>query len=839
MKSKWLIFIITILLICDPLFSQVSYDKPFKVILLSNSPEIVNSFKNFLKNLYYYQIQIDEQQSANKVIFSVTPHYLREDIYNYLYNFGKLSKEFSVSISDSNILISPTFTDKKVFFVELYNFIVELKTRYKKPEIAFNLLNFFQGEVKKQNREVYYNLEEKIVELKDEIQEELELLEEFREKLDIFKYGSEEKNDLYNFINNNYNYLTKKLDDDRVINNLKENLSIFTDQKMYLDVYIPEEKGYLNTGMNEPIIINVYYIKDGKKLYIRNAPLLISNVDRADFKKILFLNEESSYIDSEILVFTDDYGTARFFIRAFADITNNKFVVKLGGLNNIDEILNYLQNITYINKNKLINNLFYSSVYKLPQPHNAYSEYYSQYQPDKLSPISAKIRNAYISIAVNSAGQFTIGAENFPQSINKKMDMLYGHPNNVSADGIWSSFTTIRCNDSDYKFHTLETVSFRTNKNNITITKRLDNILITQVLCITNQVGYTNKDTCKIIYKITNTSLSNSEKVGIRIMLDTWAGFNDGVPFRLPLYDYESEDNLIVTEYDVPTINMGYWECYENMNEEGTVILSGNLISDNTIYPDRFVMAKWPKIYDTLWDYDVDEDAFITGDSAVGIWWYERDIPPKESFKIHTYYGLKEIREGIFKPQVVWDFNNPFLISFVKKNNTDAEKLWKVKVLSLPDNIELFPGEISTKAKSISPDKEERISFKFRALNSLIKSPEIKFQEIYNNKQKIKKVKIKISADNGLLSLPIINEFYKPINITYSPDIENKPQEGEYLIGALVDKNGNYIKKVILYDDGLHNDGEPNDNVYGNIINLDRDVSGQYKVVIYMVKVLK
>ncbi len=817
-------------------FTQLEYNQEFKIVLHNTSPEVVNSFKNFIKNLYYYQINITSEQSNNTTIFYVKPSYLKEDILYYLSSFSELSREFSVSItSNSNILIRPYFSDKKVFFIELYNFILKLKTEYKKPEIALSLIKFFQKEVRKQNREVYYDLKDKIEEVKTEIEEEVELLREFKDKLNIFEYGNIEKSDLYNFIKNNYDYLLRKLDDLNAINNLQSNLTPFTANKVYLEVDIPEERGYINTGLDSPVCVKLYYLYNGTRIYIKNAPVLIENVERDDFKKIIFSDSEYGYPDDKILVFTDDDGIASFYIKAFADFTNNKFKITTGYFYDTDEILDYLAGIVSFDKDKIKKNLFYSKEFNLPDPYDSYSEYYSQYQPEELNPVSAKIKNKYISVAVNSDGQFTIGAEDFPYSENGKMDMLFGHPNGVSAEGIWSSFTTIKYNDVLYKFHNLETVDFKTNKNKIIITKKLDKILISQILTITNQPGYTNKNSCKITYKITNTDNTESVYAGIRIMLDTWAGFNDGVPFRLPLYDYESENEIIVNEYDVPTINMGEWECYEAIDEKRTVILSGNLIAGNIIYPDRFVMAKWPKIYDTMWDYEINSEEYITGDSAVAVWWYPREVLPDASISFHIFYGLKEIRESILQPQVVWDFNNPFLISFVKKNDSEEDKFWQVKVISVPENIQLYPGEPSLKAKTVAPEKEEKITFKFIALNNTVPNPVIKFKEIYNNTSKIKKVRIRIFSRNGLLSVPVINSIYKPIVITYSPDRENKPKQNEYLVAALVDDEGNYLKKVVLYDDGGHNDNLPGDNVYGNKM-MVRHNYGQYKIVIYKVK---
>src|SRR5262249_42721361 len=65
-------------------------------------------------------------------------------------------------------------------------------------------------------------------------------------------------------------------------------------------------------------------------------------------------------------------------------------------------------------------------------------------------------------------------------------------------------------------------------------TMRFKNDLdITQfVLLVWSQSGVL--DTCLVYYEIKNISKSRKHKVGLRFMLDTFIGGNDGVPFTVP-----------------------------------------------------------------------------------------------------------------------------------------------------------------------------------------------------------------------------------------------------------------------------------------------------------------
>lgn len=166
-----------------------------------------------------------------------------------------------------------------------------------------------------------------------------------------------------------------------------------------------------------------------------------------------------------------------------------------------------------------------------------YAEWKQNYlESDSISNIAADraagasnggyIRNDIIEAYVDNKGLFTIGTVNgsdLPTDNNKIL--LFGHP------APWSSFTTVRIDNADYKF------SGMTNRvetsDAIMVSHMIDKIVTTQSLAIVEN-EYTGKaDTIAITYTMTNYD-DSEHNVGLRIMMDTMLGSNDGAPFRVP-----------------------------------------------------------------------------------------------------------------------------------------------------------------------------------------------------------------------------------------------------------------------------------------------------------------
>jgi hypothetical protein len=153
-------------------------------------------------------------------------------------------------------------------------------------------------------------------------------------------------------------------------------------------------------------------------------------------------------------------------------------------------------------------------------------------------------------------------------------------------------------------------------------------------------------DTLHIKYVLTNQG-REARQVGLRIMLDTLIGDNDGVPFVVPGQEGIVSHAIDLRGAQVPDFIQALE--FPDLTEPG-VIVHLTLGGADATRPDRLVISAWCDP-DAKWDYY----AGLGGnghplrrcgtegsipDSAVGLYFDARPLPPGESRTIITYYGL-------------------------------------------------------------------------------------------------------------------------------------------------------------------------------------------------------
>lgn len=142
-------------------------------------------------------------------------------------------------------------------------------------------------------------------------------------------------------------------------------------------------------------------------------------------------------------------------------------------------------------------------------------------------------------------------------------------------------------------------------------------------------------DTIQIKYTLTNVGRSMRE-VGLRIMIDTLIGDNDGVPFVVPGHKGIVTEALEFTGAQVP-------ESFQALEEpdlaEPGVIVRMRLQGGETTRPDRLVITHWPGS-SADWNFPLTD---LGHDSAVGLYYEPRSMARGESRTIVTCYGLGEI----------------------------------------------------------------------------------------------------------------------------------------------------------------------------------------------------
>jgi hypothetical protein len=143
-------------------------------------------------------------------------------------------------------------------------------------------------------------------------------------------------------------------------------------------------------------------------------------------------------------------------------------------------------------------------------------------------------------------------------------------------------------------------------------------------------------DTILVTYSARNDAKA-ARRVGLRVMLDTLIGENDGVPFIVP-----GRPGIVQTPQafhgdDVPD----FIRALEtgNLAAPGVIVAIG-LRTGTGERPSEVILSHWPGS-DANWDYDRDEP--FGHDTAVGLYYEPKRLEPGETRTIEFTYGLGTI----------------------------------------------------------------------------------------------------------------------------------------------------------------------------------------------------
>lgn len=417
---------------------------------------------------------------------------------------------------------------------------------------------------------------------------------------------------------------------------------------------------------------------------------------------------------------------------------------------------------------------------------------------------SGYIRNTYIEAYIASNGQFTMGTiEGDPDSStdnNKKL--LFGHPDP------WSSETLVRIDDVDYWFHEHVTdVSF-TEDNQCISTAVISGVEVRQILTLMKN-PYTNlEDLISIQYAYTNTS-STTKQIGIRIMLDTMLGNNDGAPFRVNGADVVTE--VEYTGNSVPQ----YWQSFDSL-EQPNVTATGFFYFSNTEAPDKVQFAHWGSISGSDWDYQVTSNKSVTGDSAVAAYFNPRAVAAGGSNSVVTYYGISGFSSGnsdldgdlavrVTAPSSLYGsdliggyLNNPFDVS-VYLTNYGTDTLSDVKaVLSLDDPSKLTVGTSQATTLSVgnmAPGSNYSLQWTLRAIPQGSTSSTEYSISFYEGADLLKTMHFS-------LSLYELNEedMYRTVSFDLNGGDGTPPASQYLLIGSLVERPANPTREGYIFN---------------------------------------
>ncbi len=215
-------------------------------------------------------------------------------------------------------------------------------------------------------------------------------------------------------------------------------------------------------------------------------------------------------------------------------------------------------------------------------------------------------------------------------------------------------------------------------------------------------------DTCRVSYGIDNRD-DKDHKVGVRFLLDTFIGGNDGVPFTIP-----GADDLCDTLMDLPAQAKDkkfpdFLQALEkpDLAHPGT-IAHVRLKLEGLEAPERVTLGAWPaaglRVLNkkangplTLWDVPVlSMKTLKPADSAVVIYWKDEPIKPGARREVGFEYGLWDLHrhgsqlaatvDGVFEPD-----RELTVVAYV--NLTGEENTNATASLELPDGFTLIEGD--------------------------------------------------------------------------------------------------------------------------------------------------
>ncbi|HHX02223.1 MAG TPA: hypothetical protein GX739_06090 [Firmicutes bacterium] len=329
-----------------------------------------------------------------------------------------------------------------------------------------------------------------------------------------------------------------------------------------------------------------------------------------------------------------------------------------------------------------------------------------------------EIANEYIRIIINTLeenmGRFSVGTTGGdPDRVgDEHQHLIYG------GEEPWTSYTTVRIGNQNWVFG--NPTNRRAGKtglygqvvqpptivdDSLVSSWQLGPILVTQTLSFTRSITSGLMDTAKIEYQLLNTDIV-SHMVGMRLVLDTMLGYNDGAPFRLT--DRAILTDTVFYSHEMPA----FWQAFDSLSNP-QVISQGTLAGGEVTPPSRVYFSNWGSIVDGLWDfnYQPGRDFMRAGefdlDSAIALYWDQQPLRPNESKNYVAYYGLGgvtitpgELAVALTAPwQVKADqrHRETFTIVAYIENTGKGEARDVTATLQLPAGLELLSASDSLK----------------------------------------------------------------------------------------------------------------------------------------------
>jgi hypothetical protein len=452
-------------------------------------------------------------------------------------------------------------------------------------------------------------------------------------------------------------------------------------------------------------------------------------------------------------------------------------------------------------------------------------------EPDGLLSVENKYIKVYLNNSDEETGRFAVDVTggDYERTDDDNKPLIYGRPRP------WTSFTTLRIDGADYVFgkathkragaglpggEVLQ--SPRSSNHQLTMKCQYGTIVVEQILDITRSPSTGALDTARIRYILTNQGTAPAE-LGLRVLLDTMVGDNDGAPFRLG--DHEVTTDRSFAGKDCPD----FWQAFDSMAKPA-VIAQGTLKGGDVTTPDRIAFTNWGKAADNPWEIPLEEGADFTRegedelDSALAMFWLPRTVKPGDAMQVVIDYGLGGITFspgntylGISAPaEVAYSISDPrtYLIIMYLEHRGEA-KAENVQIrLELPPGLVSTAGTTEVRLAELIPGVTKQFSWEVRPDGSFSGDASFAIQVTGDHleaNQVTRKIRI-IGPPRveGVLKIPAIrveDNHWDPYPLPVTVTLRNR---GEAATGGL--------KAVLTGDAGFRlADGERSEKFLGNL----------------------
>jgi hypothetical protein len=354
-----------------------------------------------------------------------------------------------------------------------------------------------------------------------------------------------------------------------------------------------------------------------------------------------------------------------------------------------------------------------------------------QAEGEDLLAIGNKYVKVFINNSQNETGRFAIDVtEGDPgRTDDDHKPLIYGHPKP------WTSYTTIRINNENYVFGKA-TTKRPGNKlpdgeiieppavveNRITMKCKYGAVVVEQILEITQSPTTGAPDTARIKYIIQNTGEAQAE-IGLRTVLDTLVGANDGAPFRMGTQEITEECGMESKDYP------DFWQAFDSLDQP-SVIAQGTLRGGDVTPPDKIVFTNWGKSADYPWEIPIEPGVkFIRAgedelDSTVTMFWLPQVIEPGATRVITLYCGLGGVTFspgktflGISAPaevQYLEEQTRSYTVVTYLEHRGEAKAKNVVVNLDLPAGLSLVSGETELHLDELTPGVTKQIAWEIK-----------------------------------------------------------------------------------------------------------------------------